>query len=324
MTDFDRGIPNGTMRIRDVGNGWVEFWFITGSSTYNHAQNWHAYFDGAWHDYQYDLARGGSWQMFGSAFITTDQTVSFTIDGSGLGWATTQLDAVISRARLPDPPGAPYFGEIETDRIHTAFDYGYDGGSPILEAEIWWSYNTSPRFTAYNTRDVWIGGLSPKTRYYFRARVRNAVGWSDFSAMSVATTFGVPDAPRFPQVVPISPYQVRGGFSALNFWDGGSPILQLRIGYGTDPDVPQVYWPGVQVNLNDLIPGQLYYFWAQARNAYGWSPLSPREAVQLPAGAWVKQGDTWRRAIPWVNVNGTWLIFRPNISSSGTWKVPIT
>lgn len=67
--------------------------------------------------------------------------------------------------------------------------------------------------------------------------------------------------------------------------DGGSPILQWRVGYGISSTAPTTYQ-----NLNEygngtvtgLQPGTVYYFWAQARNALGWSARS----VRMSAKTW--------------------------------------
>lgn len=322
MTDYVQDIENGTMMIRDVGNGWVEFWFRTGPSTWNNDQTWHAFFDNAWHDYEYSLATGGNWQKFGSTFLTTRQNVTFRIDGSGLGWPTSDLVAFVERVRVPDPPKAPYFGERETGRIHVAFDYNYDGGGAIDDAEIWYSYDGTPRYVVQHTRDAWVSGLSPKTRYFFWGKVHNFVGWSSLGARSEARTLGVPDAPKPPSVVAINPTSAKGSHRTPDPGNGGSAILEFQTGYGKDSSTPQAFISGKVIDLTNLDPAQKYYFWARARNAIGWGPWSIRTDVQLPAGAWVNVGGIWKRALPWENVGGVWKILRPNIPVNGTWKVP--
>lgn len=68
--------------------------------------------------------------------------------------------------------------------------------------------------------------------------------------------------------------------------DGGSPILQHQIGWGTSPNVPGN--GGGFGNLTvgtgsgfvtGLTPGTRYYFWSRWRNAIGFGPWSPRNEV---------------------------------------------
>lgn len=318
MTDFTRGVGNGTMMIRDTG-GWVEFWFLTGSSTWINGQHWHALFDGGWHDYTINIPRGGSWTKFGAVYISSRQNVTFRIDASGLGWATSDLTAWIERARQPDPPGAPYFGERTTSQIHTAFDYGYDGGGAIDDAELWYSFDGQARYMVKG-RDVWISGLSPKTKYYFWGKVHNFMGWSGLSARAEAWTVGVPDAPRAPSVTAVNVISASGSQSPTDPWDGGSPIREFQTGYGTDPNTPQSFISGKSINLSNLTAGAKYYFWARARNDLGWGPWSIRTDVQLPAGALLRTGGQYKRVLPWVKVDGVWRLTTPWVNSGGTWR----
>jgi hypothetical protein len=48
--------------------------------------------------------------------------------------------------------------------------------------------------------------------------------------------------------------------------NGGSPVLEYRIGYGTSSTAPQLYASGYDIDITNLTPGVINYFWAQARN----------------------------------------------------------
>lgn len=60
--------------------------------------------------------------------------------------------------------------------------------------------------------------------------------------------------------------------------DGGSPIVERQLGYGTDPYTAQNYWnaPAADENVGPFDPGTKVYFWARTRNAVGWSGWSNR------------------------------------------------
>lgn len=319
MADYDKGIPNGTMRIRDVGNNWVEFWFITGSSTWNNDQMWHTFYDGAWHDHKVAIPKGGNWFKVHSAYLTNRQEVRFVIDASGLGWPTSEHVVFIERARVPDPPYPPDVHERNDSQIHVSFQYGYDGGMGIDAAEVWYSYDGNPRFML-GGRDVWIGGLSPKTRYYFWGKVHNPIGWSGFSGRSEAMTLGVPDAPELVTLYDIEQSSLWYTFNPG--WDGGTPTREVQLGYGLDPNAPQLFRNLRAGQLTNLSPAGRYYFWARSRNDIGWSPWSPRVEALLLAGSWIKVQGVWKRALPWNKVGGEWKIAKPNIPLNGTWKVP--
>ena len=71
---------------------------------------------------------------------------------------------------------------------------------------------------------------------------------------------------------------------ALKTSDGGSPILQWQLAWGTKPTTADFVG---DLNLDGsgfvagLTPGTTYYFWSRTRNAVGWSPLSPRVFITM-------------------------------------------
>lgn len=318
MPDYIREIQNGTMMIRDTG-GDVQFWFKTGSSTFNNQQDWGRTVDGNYQGFEYRLARGGAWQMFGSAYVGTRQEVMFRIVGEGLGWPTTDFVQFIERSRQPDVPQQPYLVDLRSDALRVAFNYNYDGGLPLNDARMWFSYDDQPR-NIVGGRDSWIYGLSPKTYYTVWGDVRNDHGWSGLGPPVTLRTIGVPDRPEAPNIYAISPTQVRGAFRSYP-WDGGVPVLEWQIGWGTNPTTPQTLTSGDIGNFNNLQAAKQYYFWGRGRNAVGWGPWSARTDVLLPAGARVRQSSgVWARALPWVKTNGVWKIARPYSKKNGTWR----
>lgn len=67
-------------------------------------------------------------------------------------------------------------------------------------------------------------------------------------------------------------------------------------------------------------PSTKYYFWGRVRNADGWSAWSPIKTATLLAGAFVKVGPVWKRAIPYVRTGGAWKMAQPMGSTMGNWK----
>lgn len=59
--------------------------------------------------------------------------------------------------------------------------------------------------------------------------------------------------------------------------DGGTPVREWQIGYGTDPNYPQYYVGSNGVsNIGGLAGGTWWYFWVRGRNDVGWSGWSGR------------------------------------------------
>lgn len=91
-----------------------------------------------------------------------------------------------------------------------------------------------------------------------------------------------PQPPSLRSVTPISS-------SAFNivFWDqydGGSPILERGIGWGSSSSGPtSTGWSDGDEPISGFASGQRVYFWARVRNAQGWSGWSNRG-----------EGTTWQ------------------------------
>lgn len=280
MTDYQISNGNIQMMIRDTG-GSVEFWVLTGRSTYNHQQTYSYEVDGVGSSVlQFDMNARGSWQRVTTVYPSYRQNVRFTMYNTGLGFPTRDFWQWIERARRPDPPGAPYFAEITQDTIHTAFNFGYDGGMAIDAAQIWVSDDpNSIKWLIDNTYDHYVDNLQSRIWYYFWGRTHNPLGWSDFGPRSQARTDGVPDAPTTPQLTNLADSSVHVNYDFTG-WDGGTPILEWQVAYGTDPDTPQSFQSGVNIDISGLLPNTTYYFWGRGRNALGWGFYSARASVK--------------------------------------------
>lgn len=314
------GGPN-QMMIRDTG-GWVEFWFRTGSATWNNDQWWSWAANGTGGRSKFRLLRGGNWQHFGSVYITYDQTIRFTIEGAGLGWGTTDFFQHIQRSTVPAPPTMVSVTPVNSYSFDVVFYGNWDGGSPILEWQIGYGLSANGP-TAFYPSDgsTNIGEFSSGQRVYFWARGRNALGWSGWSNRGEGVTWVVPRAPAeaFIEDKRQTSMRVHYFFAV----DSNNPaILERQLGYGLDPNAPTDFAndPSGVNFLTDLVPGGTYYTWARARNSVGWGAWSARTRVDLIAGARVLVGTEWKRAVPYVRVDGEWKVAEPWVKNAGTWR----
>lgn len=322
MTDYFLGIggPN-VMMIRDLG-GWVEFWFKTGSSTWNNDQWWSWTANGTGARSKFRLLRGGNYQHFGSVYVTYDQDVSFTIEGAGLGWSTSTFVQHIQRSTVPSPPTLLSVAPISATAFHVVFQGNYDGGSTVLEWQIGYG-SSSNGPTAYvgssGTSDV--GGFTSGQRVYFWARGRNALGWSGWSNRGEGTTWTVPRPPPEPIILDLRQTSVRVQY-VYTVDSNNPPTLERQMGYGLSSVAPTSFVndPSGINTLTNLIPGGTYYLWGRSRNSVGWGAWSVRTRVDLIAGARVLVGTEWKRAVPYVRVGGVWKVAEPWVKNAGTWK----
>jgi len=323
MPDYDQFIGgNTTLRIRDTG-GMVEFWVRTGSQTWNNQQPWGYGANGINSGTLYfRMLAGGNWQKFGEVYVGYNQTVRFTIVNSGLGFPSYDFFQAISRSTVP---GAPYIYQtyaVSSTEIYVEFTGTNDGGSAVLEWQIGYGSNpNSPELFVGSGGGSTIGGFTSGQRVYFWTRARNAIGWSAWSNRTEATTWTVPDAPRFIGFPIVAQKSVRTEYQDRG--TGGQPILERQLGYGKVSSAPTDF-ANADVSgftdISNLDPGKLYYFWIRNRNSIGWGPWSERAQVLLIAGARVLDGVEWKRAVPYINVGGVWKVARPWIRNAGTWK----
>lgn len=327
MTDYTKATgSSGTMMIRDTGTT-VEFWLKAGSATYNYQLPWKYYVNGvtsAWKSFSFQP--GGAWQKLGAWSVTTSQTVTFYLGGtgtSGLGGPTT-LSVSINRTSKPPAPKL-YLSSYTDTTIAVNSDLAGTGGSAILQWQVGWSTSsTTP--SSYKDLSLSNGtgtvtGLARGTTYYLWARARNALGWSAWSNRISAKTRNVPAVPSIPTATITSQTAVTASFKSNG--DGGSAILEYQLGYGAVISGPTstVSSTGTTFFLRDLPPGSKLYFFSRARNAYGWSGWSKASSpIQLYAGSFVDVAGVKKRAVVYVKYNGEWRAARPYVKIAGLWK----
>lgn len=88
----------------------------------------------------------------------------------------------------------------------------------------------------------------------------------------------VPPAPSSVRFSSITSTSVVTAFDGQG--DGGSPITDWNLGYGTDSNTPQtIVSSGGTLLVSGLTPGTTYYFWSRGVNAVGAGPWSARTSM---------------------------------------------
>lgn len=90
----------------------------------------------------------------------------------------------------PDPPGIVSFKNITQIGVTVTFVDGDTNGTAITGRQVGYSLSSTgdpTTIVAYSGATA-VTGLKPATKYYFRSRTKNSVGWSTWGAASSFTT----------------------------------------------------------------------------------------------------------------------------------------
>ncbi|QFG09136.1 minor tail protein [Arthrobacter phage Sporto] len=132
----------------------------------------------------------------------------------------------------------------------------------------------------------------------------------------------IPDATTPIALDEITQRDMRYRFSGNG--NGGAPILEWQIGYGTSSTTPMWFISsGGTSTIPNLAPATMWYAWSRGRNAVGWGPWSSRLNARTLAGARVRQSGVWKEAIPYVKQNGSWKLAQPYSKVNGIWRKSI-
>ncbi len=191
--------------------------------------------------------------------------------------------------RIPKAPGAP--NSISVDQATTtSLRYTYsmttDGGAPVLE----WQGQAdedpafgSPISISANGVSTFTG-LTPGTRYYFRSRGRNAVGWG---AWSPAVGDGVDQGVTLPAVPPgmtVTPsFSGTSTTVTLSPPSGVSSVTSYRVERRPIGGAATVYdTPTSPLVVSPLTPGDVFEWRASAFIGSYQTPWTDWVTVQQP------------------------------------------
>lgn len=311
--------------IRDTGTR-VEFWLRAGSATFNHQLPWGYTVNGVTDNSNtFRFESGGNWQMLRSWAVSTEQVVAFRLGDTGTAGldGPANFGATIQRATAPDHPSIPVASSITATTVRLRFTDGANNGAPIDQRQLGHSSSATgnPTATLASDGDTTVGGLEPGRRYYWKARIHNAKGWSIWGNAVGVTQLDSPDSPGMVTVTEIKQTSLKASFTDSPD-TGGSAILERQLGYSTsstgNPTVTLSY--SGPMTVNNLSPGTTYYFRSRSRNAVGWSAWSAPRTARTIAGAFVKVGGVWKPAVPYVRVGGVWKVARPWSRMFGFWQ----
>lgn len=229
-------------------------------------------------------------------------------------------------------PAAPYPFAIlswTNVRVNGKAKTQNNGGSAITEWQVAWGLKPGePQFYGNLNLDGtgFISGLTPGKTYYFWNRQRNSTGiWSDFSPRTDIKMKDAPNAPKPPAFDRLT--QTSVVVIVVPTFNGLSSITSYKLVYGLSPTNSDNLLVNNGSNpvfrLSNLEPGKRYYFWGRTTNIYGDSDWSARSQVDLIAGAWVKVGFVWKRAVPYVRDAGVWKMAQPYVRRGSYWQKTI-
>lgn len=322
MTDYTTPSGAGQLMVRDQGSV-VEFWVYTPYRLFWNNLRFNVDANGTTSYFSINYNGQGIWVKVGQVTVNNSQTITYRLldrTGTSSIAGPTSMSVNLERGRPPDAPQNPRIYAWGSDYIDVQFLDNWDGGRPIDIRQIGWGKNPGGA-EVYN----WIGpthrfgGLEKGVRYYFWAQSHNEKGWSGWSGRSDVATHREPD-----QTTPLSVDEI-GQTSFRYFfkgnWDGGTPVLEWQVGWGTNPNSPtNLAGSGGAIHLTGLAPATTYYVWSRGRNAVGWGPWSARTQVRTIAGAFVKLDFVYHEAIPYMKVDGVWRLLTPWVKQAGEWK----
>lgn len=200
MTDYLQGTGSGgQMMIRDLGNE-VQFWIRAGSSVTNVAGLYVSWSSSAGSYYgATDYPAGGNWHYVVSIYVTTSQTIRFSIGASGtsgLGGPTDFYQA-ITRGTIPAAPASQSISPIGYRTMQYNINDGSNGGLAITSRQYQMATSSGGvPGASIQTMPLTIGsgggvaptGLLPGTEYFFRGRTVNSAGAGPWSAITSART----------------------------------------------------------------------------------------------------------------------------------------
>lgn len=199
----DHGVGSaGLLTIADDGTTVRFYVSCSDPATNTGAYSWFGTVNGSPVGGTIALGAGFGTRLLGSWAVSASQTVTLGQDAtgtSGLG-GSASFSEWISRvsATVPDPPrvtgSSAGLDQITSTGMRFRYRMTGDGGSTITD----YQYQVSTRadfagaswVNGTSSGDIIRNDLDPGTTYYWRARAKNAIGWSAPSDVVSAATIG--------------------------------------------------------------------------------------------------------------------------------------
>lgn len=186
----------GTLIIDDDGTN-IRFYLSQGDpATFigSPGANWSGVVNGVSVGGKWTWGSGGGTRLIAGPWaVGSSQTVSFSIGSTGtqgFGGGNTAYASVFR----PTPPGAPVSVGVD-QATPTSLRYRFSGTTTGGSAITGWQAQiaTNAAFTTgvqtvSSSGTTTFNNLTPATKYYFRSRGSNAVGWSGWSNTASGTT----------------------------------------------------------------------------------------------------------------------------------------
>ena len=292
MPNYDLAVGNsGIIRINDTGTT-INLQIYQSDPATTGNISWSASLNGAKSGSMF--WGGPGWWTVLSQSVTTDQTVSFTLNPTGtfgFGSGGTRT-ASITRVTVPPAPNMAAFSpnpdQLTSTGMRVRFSSTGTGNSPIIEWQLQRARNNT--FTTDASNHVSSGttvftDMSPGQQWFFRARGRNALGWGAWSGTSNATTLNVPGTPGPATVSNIT--ATTADITCVNpASNGGASISGREIQISVVEDFSTVAFSHFSVPLlyskTGLTRNTQYYVRHRTQNAVGYGGWSPTTSFHTP------------------------------------------